>query len=194
MLKAFDKYRLGKPPVDDVIVKAVPETATRISELKAGSADLMVGVPADLKPSLEKKPGVKVIVAPSYRRLFVAIKQGRHPALADVRVRQAMNYAVNCEEIAASLLGGMAKCNIDLVNTPYNNPALKPFGYDPAKAKKLLDEAGWVVGKDGIRAKDGVRLALEMDTTNGSYLMDKEIAQVMAESWKEVGIEIKDLR
>ncbi len=194
VLKAFDKYRLGKPPVDDVIVKAVPETATRISELKAGSADLMVGVPADLKPSLEKTPGVKVIVAPSYRRLFVAIKQGRHPALADVRVRQAMNYAVNCEEIAASLLGGMAKCNIDLVNTPYNNPALKPFGYDPAKAKKLLDEAGWVVGKDGIRAKDGVRLALEMDTTNGSYLMDKEIAQVMAESWKEVGIEIKDLR
>ena len=109
-----------------MIVKAVPEVATRISELKAGSADLMMGVPADLKPSLESTPGVKVIVAPSYRRLFIAIKQGRHPALADVRVRQAMNYAINCEEIAASLFGGMAKCNIDLVNTPYNNPDLKP--------------------------------------------------------------------
>ena len=45
----------------------------------------------------------------------------------------------------------------------------------------MLDEAGWVVGKDGVRAKDGVRLALEMDTTNGSYLMDKEIAQVVAD-------------
>ena len=137
---------------------------------------------------------MKVVVAPSYRRLFIAIKQGRHPALADVRVRQAMNHAINCEEIAASLIGGMAKCQIDLVNTPYNNPDLKPFAYDPAKAKQLLDEAGWVVGKDGVRAKDGVRLALEMDTTNGSYLMDKEIAQVAADSWKEVGIEIKDLR
>ena len=93
MLKAFDKYRLGKPPVDDVIVKAVPEVATRISELKAGSADLIMGVPADLKQSLEETPGVKVVVAPSYRRLFIAIKQGRHPALADVRVRQAMNHA-----------------------------------------------------------------------------------------------------
>ena len=194
VLKAFDKYRLGKPPVDDVIVKAVPEVATRISELKAGSADLMVGVPADLKPSLDKTPGMKVIVAPSYRRLFVAIKQGRHPALADVRVRQAMNHAVNCEEIASALMGGMAKCNIDLINTPYNNPGLKPFAYDPAKAKALLDAAGWVPGKDGIRVKDGVRLALDFDTTNGSYLSDKEIAQVMADSWKAVGIEIKDLR
>ncbi len=194
VLKAFDKYRLGKPPVEDVIVKAVPEVATRISELKAGSADLIMGVPADLKQSLESTPGVKVVVAPSYRRLFIAIKQGRHPALADVRVRQAMNHAINCEEIAASLIGGMATCKIDLVNTPYNNPKLKPFAYDPAKAKQLLDEAGWVVGKDGVRAKDGVRLALQMDTTNGSYLMDKEIAQVAADSWKEVGIEISDLR
>jgi peptide/nickel transport system substrate-binding protein len=193
VLKAFDKYRLGKPPVEDVIIKAVPEVATRISEMKAGSADLMVGVPADLKPDLENS-GVNVIVAPSYRRLFVAIKQGRHPALADVRVRQAMNYAVNCEEIAAALLGGMAKCSIDLVNAPYNDPNLKPYPYNPDKAKQLLDEAGWVPGADGIRAKDGVRLSLNFDTTDGSYLMDKEIAQVMADSWKEIGIEIKDLR
>jgi peptide/nickel transport system substrate-binding protein len=193
VLKAFDKYRLGKPPVENVIVKAVPEVATRISELKAGTADLMVGVPADLKPDLEGA-GVNVIVAPSYRRIFVAIKQGRHPALADVRVRQAMNYAVNCEEIATELMGGMAKCSIDLINTPYHDPNLKPYAFDPEKAKKLLDEAGWVVGSDGVRAKDGKRLALDFDTTNGSYLMDKEIAQTLADYWKAVGIEIKDLK
>ncbi len=194
VLKAFDKYRLGKPPVEDVLIKAVPEVASRISELKAGSADLMVGVPADLKKSLESTPGVRVMVAPSYRRIFINIKQGRHPALADVRVRQAMNYAVNCEEVAASLMGGMAKCNIDLINSPNNDPSLKAYAYDPAKAKKLLDEAGWIPGKDGIRVKDGVRLALDFDTTNNSYLMDKEIAQVMVDYWKEVGIEIKDFR
>ena len=170
----------------------MPDVATRIAEMQAGSADLMMGVPADLKGSLESS-GVKVVVAPSYRRIFIAIKQGRHPALADVRVRQAMNYAFNCEEVAQTLLGGMAKCNIDLVNSPYNNPDLKPFGYDPEKAKKLLDEAGWVAGPDGIRAKDGVRLSLQMDTTDGSYLMDKEIAQVAVDYWKAVGIEIKDL-
>jgi peptide/nickel transport system substrate-binding protein len=193
ILKAFDKYRLGKPPVDEVIVKAVPEVATRISELKAGTADLMVGVPADLKSDLESA-GVNVIVAPSYRRLFIAIKQGRHPALADVRVRQAMNYAVNCEEIATALLGGMAKCSIDLVNVPNQDPALKPYAFDPDKAKQLLDAAGWVPGPDGIRVKDGTRLSLNFDTTDGSYLMDKEIAQVLADYWKAVGIEIKDLR
>ena len=193
VLKAFDKYRLGKPPVDDVIVKAVPEVATRISEIKAGSADLMTGVPADLKADIEAS-GAKVIVAPSYRRIFIAIKQGRHPALADVKVRQALNYAINCEEIATALLGGTAKCAIDLVNSPYNDPNLKPYAHDPEKAKQLLDEAGWVAGADGVREKDGTRLSLNFDTTDGNYLMDKEIAQVAAESWKAIGIEIKDLR
>ena len=183
VLKASDKYRAGKPPVEDVIVKAVPEVATRVSELRAGTADLMMGVPADLKESLEDTPGVKVAVASSFRRIFIAIKQGRHPALADVRVRQAMNHAINCAEIAEALLGGMVKCRIDLVNEPYNNPDLPPFTYDPERARQLLDEAGWVPGPDGVRVKDGVRLSLEMDTTNGSYLVDKEIAQVAADAW-----------
>lgn len=193
VLKAFDKYREGKPPVDDIVVKAVPEVATRISELKAGSADLMVGVPADLVENLEGS-GVKVVVAASYRRLFVAIKQGRHPALADVRVRQAMNYAVNCQEIADALMGGMADCTIDLVNTPNRDEGLQPYPFDPDKARALLDEAGWVEGADGMREKDGMKLELDFDTTDGSYLMDKEVAQVMAEYWKDVGIGIRDLR
>lgn len=194
VLKAFDKYRLGKPPIDDIIVKAVPEVATRIAELKAGTADLMMGVPADLKKSLESTQGVKVVVASSFRRGFVAIKQGRHVALADARVRQAMNYAVNCDEIAKTLMGGLVQCRIDVVNTPYNNPNLKPYPYDPTKAKQLLDEAGWKVGSDGVRAKDGVRLSLQMDTTGGSFLADKETAQVMVDYWKAVGIQINDLR
>ena len=194
VLKAFDKYRLGKPPVEDVIIKAVPDVASRIAELKAGSADLMFGVPADLKASLDKLPDIRVVVAPSFRRLFINIKQGRHPALADVRVRQAMNYAVNCEEIAAALMGGLAKCAIDLVNPPHNDPTLKPYAFDPAKARKLLDEAGWIVGPDKVRIKNGLRLAFDFDTTNASYLNDKEIAQVMVDYWKDVGIEIKDLR
>ncbi|MET3897401.1 peptide/nickel transport system substrate-binding protein [Devosia sp. UYZn731] len=193
VLKAFDKYRLGKPPVDDVIIRAVPEVATRINELKAGTADLMVGVPADLKADLESS-GVNVIVAPSYRRLFINIKQGRNPALADVAVRQAMNYAVNCDEINEALFSGMAKCAIDLVNSPNNDPNLQPYPYDPEKAKSLLDAAGWVPGADGIREKDGVRLSFDFDTTKGSYLSDAEVAQVMVDYWKEVGIEIKDLR
>jgi peptide/nickel transport system substrate-binding protein len=194
VLKAFDKYRLGKPPVDDILVRAVPEVATRIAELKAGTADLMAGVPADLKASMESTPGVKVVVASSFRRGFVAIKQGRHPALADVRVRQALNYAINCDEIAKTLMGGLTQCRIDLINTPYNNPNLKPYAYDPAKAKQLLDDAGWKVGADGVRAKDGVRLSLNMDTPGGSFLADKETAQVLVSYWKAVGIEIKDLR
>ena len=191
VLKAFDKYRLGPPPVTNVIVKVVPEVASRIAEMKAGSADLMVGVPADLKQSLEDA-GVKVLVAASYRRIFINLKQGRHPALADYRVRQALNYAVNCQEIADALMGGLAKCTIDLVNPPNQDPDLKPYPYDPDKARTLLDEAGWKMGADGIREKDGEKLAFNFDTTDGSYLMDKEVAQVLIDYWKDVGVGIKD--
>ena len=193
VLEAFDKYRLGKPPVDKIIVKAVPEVATRIAELQAGSADLVAGLPPDLKSSIESTAGLRVFVAESFRRGFVAIKQGRHPALADVKVRQAMNYAFDCEEIAATLLGGMATCRINVVNVPYNEPGLRIYSYDPDKANALLDEAGWLMGPDGIRVKDGVRLSLNMDTMNGSFLMDKEVSQVLVEAWKAVGIEIADL-
>jgi len=193
VLVAFDKYRLGKPPVENVIVKAVPEVATRIAELQAGTADLIAGIPADLKPGIESTPGLNVQVAQSFRRGFVAIKQNRHPALADVRVRQAMNYAINCDEIAATLLGGLTNCRIDVVNPPYANPDLKIFSYDPDKANALLDEAGWVMGADGVRAEDGVRLSLNMDTPNSSFLMDKETSQVLVEAWKAVGIEIAEL-
>ena len=105
--------------------------------------------------------------------------------MADVRVRQAMNYAVNCEEIA----DGAARRHGEVLHRPrqlavqQSRPeALSPI--DPAKAKQLLDEAGWIPGADGVRVKNGVRLSLNFDTTNGSYLMDKEIAQVMADSWK----------
>ena len=104
-----------------------------------------------------------------------------------------MNYAVNCDEIAKTLLGGLAQCRIDLINTPYNSPNLKPYTYDPAKAKQLLDDAGWKVGADGIRAKDGKRLSLQMNSPNGANQGDKEAAQVMVDYWKAVGIEISDL-
>jgi peptide/nickel transport system substrate-binding protein len=193
VLEAFDKYRLGKPPIDKIIVKAVPEVATRIAMLKAGSADLIARIPADLKSGIDSTPGLRTVVAESFRRGFVAIKQGRHPALADVRVRQALNYAFNCEEVAATLLGGLTTCRINVVNAPYNEPGLRIYSYDPDKANTLLDEAGWLMGPDGIRVKDGIRLSLNMDTTNGSFMMDKEVSQVLVEAWKAVGIEIADL-
>ena len=193
-LKAFDKYRLGKPPVDDVVVKSVPEVATRISELKAGSADLMVGVPADLKESLERTPGVKVVVAPSYRRLFIAIKQGRHPALADVRVRQAMNYAINCDEIAGALIGGMANCQIDLINSPYNNPDLKPFPMTLRKPKQAARRGG--LGRaERMASAPRTACGLPRFRHHKRLVPDGQGDRPgHGGFWKDVGIEIKDLR
>ena len=185
VLKAFDKYRLGKPPVEDVIVKAVPEVATRISELKAGSADLMVGVPADLKASLESTPGVKVD-----RRAELPPPVRRHQAGPSSGAGRCARPAG--DELRRQLRGDRGRAagrHGQVQHRPGQHALQQPrpqalrLSTRP-RPSKLLDEAGWVAGTDGIRVKDGVRLSLDMDTTNGSYLMDKEIAQVMADYWK----------
>ena len=196
VLKAFDKYRLGKPPVEDVVVKAVPEVATRISELKAGSADLIMGVPADLKQSLEgdfRREGGRRVELPA----AVHRHQAGPPSGARRRARPAGDEPRDQlrGDRQPRCVGGMAKCRIDLVNAPYNNPEPQAVRLRSRRRRRSSStRPAGCVGSDGVRAKDGVRLALDFDTTNGSYIMDKEIAQVAADSWKEVGIEIKDLR
>ena len=78
---------------------------------------------------------------------------GGHPALADVKVRQAIAYAIDKEAITTDLLSGLTDPASTLwENTPYQDPSLTPYAYDPDKANALLDEAGWVdSNSDGTR-------------------------------------------
>jgi peptide/nickel transport system substrate-binding protein len=192
--KAYEGYRDGVADIKEVVVRVVPELATRINELKAGSADVISNLTPDLFPEIEDTPGLHVSNVPGMTRIMVQIKQGRHPALADPLVRQAMNYAVDRYGIIDSLFGKYGKASCDILNPPRQNPDQWCYPYDPDKAAELLDEAGWVLGADGVREKDGVKLSLEMDSPNGSYPYDKEMAQIIVEQLEAVGIEISDFQ
>lgn len=117
-----------------------------------------------------------------------------NPLLKDIRVRKALNYSINREELVNSLFEGKQNPAIHSV-TPkdpwYTDDPKKVtiYKYSPREAEKLLDEAGWKMGSDGIRTKDGKKLSFTLMTTAGNKT--RELVQVYLQNkWKQVGIEV----
>jgi len=192
-------WMTGKPYLDKVIVRIVPSSEVAKQLMKNGEADIMWNnTEADI-PELEKMTNVKLFSAPQAggERLILNLVQPGdpsdnktpHPILGDLKVRQAIAYGIDKQVIIDKLLFGKAfpgtgELNVD----PYNCTEVKPFPYDPAKAKALLDEAGWKVGADGIREKGGQKLRIKYQTTTGNKL--RENSQVLiVENMKAIGID-----
>ncbi len=113
-----------------------------------------------------------------------------HPILADLKVRQAIQYAIDKQIIVDKLLYGKAKVTAtDIPDGWAHNPDLKVSEYDPEKAIALLEEAGWKVGADGIREKDGVKMRLKITTTTGNKLRE-QVEQVLVAMMKKVNIDL----
>lgn len=148
VLEAFDQYWGGRPKIDRVIFRAIPEPSTRLAELLAGTVDVVTDVSADQAADLETKSGVKVVNANATRVEFIALDNTRDGPLKDVRVRQALNYAVDKDGLLKALYGGHGS----VIGQPLSqsmfgyNPDVKPYPYDPDKAKQLLADAGFGSG------------------------------------------------
>ncbi|MBI3733481.1 MAG: peptide ABC transporter substrate-binding protein, partial [Chloroflexi bacterium] len=175
--------------------------------LFSGEVDIMWNLTEADLPELEKAAGVKVSspLGIGGERLFFNMAENKDPSdpkkphliLSDVRVRQAIAYGINKQRIIDKLLFGKAKPGTSELNAGYFNCTdIQPYPYDPDKAKKLLDAAGWVAGADGIRvskgakvAPDGTRLRLKYSTTSGNKL--REDSQVLiVEDMKAIGVEL----
>jgi peptide/nickel transport system substrate-binding protein len=199
-LKRNDKYReAGKPLLDEVVVRIVPSSEVAMQLLASGEVDIMWNnTEADI-PQLEKMAGVKVSAPLQIggERLFLNMAENKDPSdpkkphaiLSDVKVRQAIAYGINKQRIIEKLLNNKAKPGSSELNAGYFEcKTIQAYPYDVDKAKKLLDEAGWKPGADGIRAKDGVRLRLKYTTTSGNKL--REDSQVLVvEDMKAIGVE-----
>ena len=137
-----ENYWGTKARVDRVIYKTTPENAVRASELMTGAIDIMDGVDTNDVKILENK-GMKLIKNPGMNINYMAFYCHKKP-FNDVRVRRAISMAINRAEIVKYLYQGYAQlANGPLPSfIPGYDPKLKPIGYDPAGAKKLLAEAG----------------------------------------------------
>ena len=188
-VKAFTRYYEGLPRNAGIILKIVPDDIMRGLELRKGTTDLVVN---DLVPDIVyqlKKDGLEVTAAPGLDYQYLAFNL-RDPVLKDVRVRQAIGYAIDRQAIVDYLRRGLAEPAIGMI--PPNNWAFEPnqfeFAYDPEQATKLLDEAGYP-DPDGKGPRPRLSLTLKSSTAEFSRLQ----SAVIQENLKAVGIAV-DIR
>ncbi len=174
VFEANSDYWGGAPKIKTVVFKPIPETATRIAALETGDVDLVTAVSPEY---VDQAPeGIEVVTIPGTRAFYLGMNVNMEP-FDDVRVRQAMNYAVNVQSIIDNVLNGLArKIDNPLLPEAFGYAATPVYSYDPEKAKSLLAEAGY---PDGFE--------MEIDTQPPL----KEIAEALAGQLSEVGITAK---
>jgi peptide/nickel transport system substrate-binding protein len=176
-LEANESYWGGPPPARTITFRAVPESGARINELLSGGADVISNVPPDQAKSVETS-NTRLSPVQGFRKIFIGIRQQDNPALKRVEVRQALNHAVDFDTIAQSLLGGYGQRHGSWTGAPNQiNPDLKPYAYDPERAKQLLAEGGFPNGFETT-----------LQTPTGRYNKDNEIAQAIGDYLTKVGV------
>ncbi|MBP1692437.1 MAG: putative Extracellular solute-binding protein family 5 [Chloroflexi bacterium] len=192
---ANDKFWLGRPKLDELFFRFVPDDASMIAALVAGDGDVGTFFAYSDLPELEKA-GIKIMNSFSgYNEgwyLNLHAEKG-NPALKDPKVRQALAYGFNREKLVQDLLLGRTKvAATDWDNTPWVDPTITPYPYDPDKAKALLKEAGWEdTNGDGTVDKDGVELVLKYGTTNREVRQDTQAVAQQDLAAVGIGIELQ---
>jgi peptide/nickel transport system substrate-binding protein len=180
VMEANPGYYLGRPQVDRAVWRVIPETSTRLAELMSGGVDIVMQVPPEHVSILESNPNTRVELRDSVRVVFFGLRTDREP-LDDPRVRQALNLAINKDELVNAVLEGQAyETPGPLAPVVFGyTPGIEGYGYDPDEARSLLAEAGY---------PDGFTISMEAPV--GRYLKDKEVAEWVAGELAEIGVDV----
>jgi len=149
-------YFMGAPKISRVIVRVIPEAETRYYAIKRGEVDTeRYATSYNLIPDAEKDPNLKVIKTPDIWLVYIAFNYRR---FNDTKVFEAINYAIDREEVIRRAAGGYGIPVYTILNKEWHGDYANTnitFKYDPQKASKILEEAGWLPGPDGIRVYVG---------------------------------------
>jgi len=184
--EAFPEYYAGRPAADQVVLRVVSLddntkiTALRTGELNAARVSL-VGL-----DSIGDDPDINVLQKPGRENRYIEFNLAK-PIFADLNVRKALSYGLNRQGIVDAIWQGRAT----IYNSPFpydwavTNKETTIFDNDPEQAAQLLDEAGWVLGDDGIREKDGEKFSFTVHTQSQDWPL------VVQQQWKELGVDAK---
>jgi peptide/nickel transport system substrate-binding protein len=190
VLEANEQYWRGAPKIKTVVFRPIPDDAVRVAALQNGEVDVAVNIPPHLAKIIDNHPKVFLTTAPSIRTIqlmfythqfdaqnkLVGVYQG---PTADKRVRQAITYAIDADDIVKNVLDGKAQRVATLLPSMHFgfDPSLKPIKPDLARTKKLLAEAGFPNG-----------LEITLNGPQGRYVRDKEVAEAAAGQLTKAGI------
>jgi peptide/nickel transport system substrate-binding protein len=179
-LEAWDGYRGGKAFPEKLTFRHVPEPSTRVFELAAGSAQVATAIPIESLSLIQNNPKLEVVSLTGGSALSYVINLFKTtPPLRDKRVRQAMNYAVDRAAIVRTILGGRGAAMPAPLWPGWLGASeeIRPYPYDPEKARALLKEAGYPNG-----------FSFRWTVTQGVFVKDIEVAQAVANQLAKVGI------
>jgi peptide/nickel transport system substrate-binding protein len=170
-------YWGGQPTPKRLVFRPIVDPSTRAAELRAGGVDIITSPP--IPQVKELNTGETMILAVPGARIIAYPINTRQKPLNDVRVRRALNYAVDRETIVKSLLQGFGKATGQPFSSGWlgYDPEIKPYPYDPAQARRLLAEAG-----------QGHGFEVTWNISTGAFLADKEIAEAAAAMLGQVGV------
>lgn len=192
-----DDYTWGSPlaknhgpaKIARLTFREIPEDSTAFLELKTGGVDMLLGVPADLIGEVKKEANMTLLTMPGQDVYYMPMNVTKAP-FDDIKVREAAAKAINQEEILASVFGGVGSVAdtflISALPEGHVSDSAK-IHYDPARANALLDEAGWKMGADGVREKDGQPLKISLWTQSDSIF--RRLTEVVQAQLKAVGID-----
>jgi peptide/nickel transport system substrate-binding protein len=189
-----DNYWAGPSNLDQYILKVVTDAVVLAQQLKTGELD--AGQPdASQYDNLQTVTTInnKVFARPSFVYYFYNLDPSRatYALFGDKNVRKALHMALDRVALAKAVYFGLAvpaDSTQMSISWAYNPNVTPKYKYDKAAAQKMLDDAGWVKGSDGIRTKNGLRFSFELNTNSGNKVREN-IIQVLQQQWKEIGID-----
>jgi peptide/nickel transport system substrate-binding protein len=186
ILQRNPDYWGAKPKIERVRFAVVPDDTTRALELRKGSGDIAINaMSADMVEALRKQPQLEVQITPGTAFTYLAFNL-RDPILKDVRVRQALAYGTDRNSLIHYLWRDEAEVADSILPRQHwaYDAELKGYPHDPARARKILDDAGY-------REKNGVRFHITMKTS--TVETTRLLAAVLQQQWREIGV-VLDIR
>jgi peptide/nickel transport system substrate-binding protein len=180
-LLPFDQYYRGKPKLDKLILRPIPEAATRLASLQSGDVDWAEAPPPDSIEQL-KSGGFQIITGP-YPHVNMYFLNLLDPPFTDVRVRQAVNYAID-RDGTIKLINGVAVGASQMVpkGHPWYDPNWEGYSYNPSKASQLLQAAG---------IKPGYKVRMLYPTGGSGNMFPGPMNEKMQQDFKAVGLDLE---
>ena len=179
-LSVNEDYWGSTPQIPNLVFNFIPEESARIVALETGEADAIMAVPPQDVARLEADPDIDVVFQTSVRTIYISFNNVREP-FTDVRVRRALNYAVDKQAIVDSIFEGSGfVADAPIPDAVFGHTSVGPYQYDPARARELLAEAGY---------PDGFSMTLHHPT--GRYPLDATVAQAVQSMLADVGVDAR---